>query len=48
MQRELDELENKGHRLTHYELLSVTADADSATVRRAYREKAKRFQPEAW
>ena len=48
MQRELDELENKGHRLTHYELLSVTADADSATVRRAYLEKSKRFHPDAW
>ena len=48
MRHELDELENKGHRLTYYELLSVTADADSATVRRAYLEKSKRFHPDAW
>src|SRR5215813_10914826 len=48
MQRELDELESKGHRLTHYELLSVTADADGANIRRAYLEKSKRFHPDAW
>jgi len=48
MQRELDELEVKGDRLTHYELLSVTADADGAAVRRAYLEKSKRFHPDAW
>jgi len=48
MQRELDELETKGHRLTHYQLLSVTPDADGATVRRAYLEASKRFHPDAW
>jgi len=48
MQRELDELETKGHRLTHYQLLSVTPDADAATVRRAYLEASKRFHPDAW
>ena len=35
MQRELEELESKGDRLTHYELLSVAADADGGTIRRA-------------
>jgi len=48
MQRELEELESKGDRLTHYELLSVAADADGGTVRRAYLEKSKRFHPDAW
>jgi len=48
MQRELEQLEGKGDRLTHYELLSVSADADGATIRRAYLEKSKRFHPDAW
>ena len=48
MQRELDDLEVKGDRLTHYELLSVTAGADGASIRRAYLEKSKRFHPDAW
>ncbi len=48
MQRELEELESKGDRLTHYELLSVAADADGGTIRRAYLEKSKRFHPDAW
>jgi curved DNA-binding protein CbpA len=48
MQRELQELESKGDRLTHYELLSVSADADGGTIRRAYLEKSKRFHPDAW
>ena len=47
MQRELEELESKGDRLTHYELLSVAADADGGTIRRAYLEKSKRFHPDA-
>jgi curved DNA-binding protein CbpA len=48
MQRDLDDLEVKGDRVTHYELLSLGADADGATVRRAYLEKSKRFHPDAW
>ncbi|MCA1829879.1 MAG: DnaJ domain-containing protein [Myxococcales bacterium] len=48
MQRELSELEQKGPRLTHYELLGVPADADGAGIRRAYLEKSKRFHPDAW
>jgi len=48
MQRELDDLEVKGDRLTHYELLSLGADADGPTIRRAYLEKSKRFHPDAW
>lgn len=48
MQRELSELEARGDRLTHYELLGVTADADGGDIRRAYLEKSKRFHPDAW
>jgi curved DNA-binding protein CbpA len=48
MQRELEQLEVKGDRLTHYELLSVGADADGGAIRRAYLEKSKRFHPDAW
>src|SRR5438067_6997166 len=48
MQRELRELEDRGTRLTHYELLGVPADADGAAIRRAYLEKSKRFHPDAW
>ena len=48
MQRELEQLEAKGERLTHYEMLSIGADADGATIRRAYLEKSKRFHPDAW
>jgi len=48
MQGELEQLEGKGDRLTHYELLSVSADADRKAIRRAYLEKSKRFHPDAW
>ncbi len=48
MQGELEQLEGKGDRLTHYELLSVSADADRKASRRAYLEKSKRFHPDAW
>jgi curved DNA-binding protein CbpA len=48
IQRELEELEIKGDRLTHYELLSVGADAEGGAIRRAYLEKSKRFHPDAW
>src|SRR3989454_534224 len=48
MQNELQELEARGDRLTHYELLGVSADADGGTIRRAYLEKSKRFHPDAW
>src|SRR5881409_3486058 len=48
MQQELQALESKGDRLTHYELLGVSADADGGTIRRAYLEKSKRFHPDAW
>jgi len=48
MQRELEQLEAKAERLTHYELLSVGADADGGAIRRAYLEKSKRFHPDAW
>ena len=48
MQRELEELEIKGDQLTHYELLSVAADADGGAIRRAYLEKSKRYHPDAW
>src|SRR5439155_1717209 len=47
MQRELRELEDRGTRLTHYELLGVPADADGAAIRRAYLEKSKRFHRDA-
>jgi len=36
MQNELQQLEARGDRLTHYELLGVSADADGGTIRRAY------------
>src|SRR3954468_17748528 len=48
MQRELQDLETGGDRLTHYQLLSVGADADGGTIRRAYLGKSKRFHPDAW
>src|SRR5437016_12457064 len=48
MQRELRELEARGDRLTHYELLGVPADADGAAIRRAYLERSKRFHPDVW
>ncbi len=48
MQRELDDLEVKGDRFTLYELLSVSADADGAAIRRAYLEKSKRLHPDSW
>src|SRR5438067_2966545 len=48
MQNELLQLEARGDRLTHYELLGVGADADARAVRRAYLEKSKRFHPDAW
>ena len=48
MQRELRELESRGDRLTHYELLGISADADGAAIRRAYLESSKKFHPDAW
>jgi len=48
MQDELQRLESAGDRLTHYELLAIDADADGATIRRAYLERSKRFHPDAW
>ena len=48
MQRELRDLEARGDRLTHYELLGITAAADGADIRRAYLEKSRRFHPDAW
>ncbi|TMB29141.1 MAG: J domain-containing protein, partial [Deltaproteobacteria bacterium] len=48
VQNELQELEARGDRLTHYELLGISADADGGTIRRAYLEKSKRFHPDAW
>lgn len=48
MQRELRELESRGARLTHYQLLGIGADADGGDVRRAFLEKSKRFHPDAW
>src|SRR5262245_5849335 len=48
LQRELGELEEKGPRLTHYELLGITGDADSSSIRRAYLERSKRYHPDAW
>jgi hypothetical protein len=48
MQRVLRDLEARGERLTSYQLLGITADADGAAVRRAYLEKSKRFHPDAW
>jgi curved DNA-binding protein CbpA len=48
MQSELQQLEARGDRLTHYELLGVSADADGGSIRRAYLEKSKRFHPDAW
>ncbi|HET9751988.1 MAG TPA: DnaJ domain-containing protein [Myxococcales bacterium] len=48
IQRELQDLEARGERLTHYQLLGVAADADGGAIRRAYLEKSKRFHPDAW
>jgi len=48
IQRELRELESRGDRITHYELLSVGADADGGAIRRAYLERSKRIHPDAW
>jgi len=48
MQRELSDLEARGDRLTHYELLGIGAEADGGAIRRAYLEKSKRFHPDAW
>ncbi len=48
MQREIRGLESRGDRLTHYELLGIAADADGATIRRAYLEKSKRFHPDSY
>ncbi len=48
MQRDLRDLESRGDRLTHYELIGVRADADGGAIRRAYLEKSKRFHPDAW
>ena len=36
IQRDLRELEARGDRLTHYELLGVAVDADGGAIRRAY------------
>src|SRR3954465_5738708 len=48
MQRELGDLESRGERLTHYQLLGISAGADGADIRRAYLEKSRRFPPDAW
>lgn len=48
MQRELRDLEARGDRVSHYELLGLSADADGGAVRRAYLERSKRFHPDAW
>jgi curved DNA-binding protein CbpA len=48
IQNELRQLEERGEKLTHYELLGVSADADGRSIRRAYLEKSKRFHPDAW
>lgn len=48
MQQELRSLEERGDRLTHYQLLGIAADADGATIRRAYLEKSKRYHPDSW
>src|SRR3982750_664163 len=48
MQKELQELESRGGRLNHYELLGVGVDVDGRAIRRAYLEKSKRFHPDAW
>jgi len=48
IQDELRKLEAGGDRLTHYELLDIDADADGATIRRAYLERSKRLHPDAW
>jgi curved DNA-binding protein CbpA len=48
MQGELRALEARSTRISHYELLGVGADADTASVRRAYLERSKRLHPDAW
>src|SRR5260370_24042822 len=48
MQRELRSLEERGDRLTHYELLGIVADADGAAIRRAYLLTSKRYHPDSW
>jgi curved DNA-binding protein CbpA len=48
MQGELRALEARGARVSHYELLGIPADADGASVRRAYFEKSKKLHPDAW
>ena len=48
MQRELRDLEARGEKLTYYELLGVTAEADGADIRRAYLTRSKRFHPDVW
>ncbi len=48
MQRELRSLEERGDRLTHYELLGIAADADGAAIRRAYLLTSKRYHPDSW
>ncbi len=48
IQRELRDLESRGDRISHYELLAVAADADGGDIRRAYLERSKRLHPDAW
>jgi curved DNA-binding protein CbpA len=48
MQNELRDLESRGARVSHYELLGVAADADGGAIRRAYFERSKRLHPDAW
>jgi len=48
MQGELRALEARGARVSHYELLGIPADADRASIRRAYLEKSKKLHPDAW
>jgi curved DNA-binding protein CbpA len=48
MQNELRDLESRGARVSHYELLGIPADADGGSIRRAYFERSKRLHPDAW
>jgi curved DNA-binding protein CbpA len=48
LQQELLDLDARLVRISHYELLGVSPDADAASIRRAYLLKSKRFHPDAW
>lgn len=47
LQAELRALEQGGAALSHYQVLGIGADADAATIRRAYLERSRRFHPDA-